>query len=764
MSDDSERTPRRQPSRKRDQVHEDAAVPTPWAVVGPHLLQDTEACTSSIADSVVLKEGELFILSQPGGGIPLAGTHGFGLYYHDCRYLSGFEMHIADIQPDVLVSSTSQGYMAVSQLTTPDFVTPAGQFIPKDQLGVKRERVIAGDRLAVYDLTTFHNYGVNPITFPVSLRFDAQFEDIFAVRGMPANLRGRRREPTWENGVLRFAYDGSDKLLRRLDVHFAPAPTTTDGTTVHFRIRIPPRATRRLLITLAVDESVLFDEVLGNGAPPVSLQSIQAVLRRSSDQWMAGETQILSNSLALNAIIDRSLRDLRVLRSHIGSHEFFAAGVPWFAALFGRDSLITAIQTLAFNPRIAEDTLRLLARFQGQQVDEWKDEEPGKILHELRVGEMAKTGEIPHTPYYGTIDATPLFLALIGMHANWTGDLTLFNELRPNVERALEWLTRYGDLDGDGYVEYARRSDKGLDNQGWRDSRDGVPNVDGSLAVPPIALVEVQGYVYLAKIYIARLYRRVGDVARADSLELEAAQLRARFNQGFWLADRGHYALALQADKRPVSVLSSNAGHALWARIAEPDKAAQTVQRLMAPDMFSGWGIRTLSEREVSYNPTGYHTGTVWPHDNSLIAAGFRRYGFDDAALRIFRAVIELAMNFPEHRLPELFMGFARDEFGVPVSYPVACRPQAWAAGSVPYLVRTLLGLRAEAFDHRLRIVRPLLPDFVQFLEVRRLRVGSASLDLRFERTGTGNVAVDVLKVSGDLDVAMDLRGDGFRS
>jgi glycogen debranching enzyme len=328
--------------------------------------------------------------------------------------------------------------------------------------------------------------------------------------------------------------------------------------------------------------------------------------------------------------------------------------------------LITAIQTLAYNPRIAEETLRILARFQGQQENAWQDEEPGKILHELRVGEMARSGEIPHTPYYGTVDATPLFLALIGMHANWTGDPSLFTELRPNVERALEWMATYADRDGDGYLEYIRRSDGGLANQGWRDSGDGVPNADGTLAEPPVALVEVQGYIYLAKQMLAGVFRRVGEAERAAQPEREAEELRVRFNNDFWLTDRGHYALALQKANKPVTVMSSNPGHVLWSRIADPEKAERTVQRLMAPDMFSGWGIRTLSEREVRYNPTGYHLGTIWPHDNSLIAAGFRRYGFDDAALRVFQGIVEAAMHFPDHRLPELFMGFPRSDYGVP--------------------------------------------------------------------------------------------------
>lgn len=466
-----------------------------------------------------------------------------------------------------------------------------------------------------------------------------------------------------------------------------------------------------------------------------------------------GETGILSDSLLPGTILDRSLRDLHRLKSRLDTQEYFAAGVPWFATLFGRDSIITSLQTLAFDPQPAARTLRLLAQYQCRQADDWRDAQPGKILHELRCGEMAHLGEIPHTPYYGTIDATPLFLILIGCHAAWTGDLSLFTELRENIELALNWMKQYGDSDGDGYIEYASTSENGLINQGWKDSGDALVNADGTLARPPIALVEVQGYAYLARVLISELYNRSGNSQRADVLRREAEELRARFNRDFWLEEKGIYAMALQAGNQPVTVVSSNPGHALWTGIADDDKARRTMERLMADDMFNDWGVRTLSAQERRYNPIGYHLGTVWPHDNSIIAAGFRRYGFDDAAQRIFMGIIEATMNFEHYRLPEVFAGFHRRDYGVPVRYPVACHPQAWAAGTIPYLLTTMLGLEPAAFDQRLRIVRPRLPDFISWLEVRRLRVGRASADLRFERQTDGSISVKVLKTSGPLEV-----------
>jgi glycogen debranching enzyme len=442
------------------------------------------------------------------------------------------------------------------------------------------------------------------------------------------------------------------------------------------------------------------------------------------------------------------------LRIRLGEASYFAAGVPWFVALFGRDSIITALQTLAYDPRIAEQTIRLLANFQGKLVNEWREEEPGKILHEIRVGEMARLGEVPHTPYYGTIDATPLFLILIGEHARWRGSLSLFNELKGNVEAALEWIARYGDLDGDGYVEYLCKTEKGLSNQGWKDSGDGIVNTDGSLPAPPIALVEVQAYVYQAKRGIAELFRRSGDEKRARQLDREADELRNKFNRDFWV-EAGWYALALQKDKRPVEVLSSNAGHALWTGIADEEKARRTAEALMSGEMFNGWGVRTLSAGEVYYNPLGYHLGTVWPHDNSIVAAGFKRYGCDAAAMRVFMGLIHAAIHFDGRRLPELFGGFHRDDYGVPVPYPVACQPQAWAAGTMPYLLTTLLGLEPEGHENRLRVVRPALPDFVNRVEIRRLGIGEARADLRFERMG-GMIEVKVMNIDGSLDVVVE--------
>jgi glycogen debranching enzyme len=712
--------------------------------------------TRSIADAVVVKAGDLFFLSEPNGRVPLGDTHGYGLYYHDCRFLNGYELKLASTDPDLLAATADRGFMSIIELTNPDLKTAHGQLIRKEQVGITWERTLDTEPLALLEELTCQNYGVERIELPLALTFQAAFEPLFAVRGLLAEKRGTARPPRWHEGHLCFLYEGADGLYRSLAVYFSPAPHATDGTTAHFHLTLQPQERQQLRIALCLGEAHDQHQVHATGQPPPHLQHVQRRLQEASDQSLAVASAVRSDSLLFNSVVERSLRDLHMLQTTLQGQQFFAAGVPWFVTLFGRDSLIAALQMLAYNPDIAAQTLRLLARYQGQKVDAWRDEEPGKIMHELRVGELAHLNEVPQTPYYGTVDATPLFLILVAQHAAWTGDLTLFRDLRDHIERALAWIATYGDQNGDGYLEYQGSAQQGLINQGWKDSGDAVVNADGTLAQPPVSLVEVQGYVYLAKTSLADLYTQAGEADRAARLRREAQELRTRFNRDFWVEEKQCYALALQAEHKPAAVIASNPGQALWTGIVDPDKARQTVARLMADDMFSGWGVRTLSAQERRYNPIGYHLGTVWPHDNALIAAGFRRYGFHTEACRIFTGIVEAATHFAHHRLPEVFAGFRKADYGMPVRYPVACHPQAWAAGSIPFLITTALGFVPEAFAHRLRIVQPVLPEFLQQLEVHRLRVGEGGADLRFTRRADGSVAVSVLRVAGQLEVVTE--------
>ena len=711
------------------------------------------AMVDSIAGAITVKNLDIYYVIAADAQIPVRDGHGFGLYFHDCRFVGGYQMTLAGLAPVVLASTAQKGYAALFELTNPDLHSKQGRLIPKDELGIRWERILDAGQTCVREVVTVQNLGHEAHDFPLTLQFGAGFEDIFNVRGLVQQNLGKVERPVWRAGRLHFAYRGADRLRRMATIAFSPPPDATQKTTAEFQIDVPAGATRTIVVTIELKEQpedAEADQL--NQRPAATLDGPAGKLQTSSEEWLERHTKLESDSFLLNSIMDRSLRDVAMLRSELGSREYFAAGVPWFVALFGRDSLIVALEMLAFQPEIAAQTLRLLASFQGSRTDRWRGEQPGKILHELRVGELARAGDVPHARFYGTVDATPLFLLLLGRHAAWTGNLDLFRELQVPVEKALGWIAKAGDDHGEGYLKYRSGSAEGLVNQGWKDSGDAIVRADGALAKPPIALVEVQGYVFAAKQAIADLYERNGEPGRAKQLRQEADRLRRRFNRDFWCEETGIYALALEARGRQAAVVSSNPGHALWCGIADRDKARRSVARLMRDDMFNGWGVRTLAASERRYNPVGYHLGTVWPHDNALLAAGCRQYGEDDAALRIFTAVTEAAVHFRHHRLPEAMAGFPRADFQVPVHYPVACHPQAWAAGTVPFLLTVCLGLQPDGFANKLRVVRPRMPGFVDHIELRGLRVGKGSADLEFRRTNSG-AEVDILQTSGQLTV-----------
>ena len=526
-------------------------------------------------------------------------------------------------------------------------------------------------------------------------------------------------------------------MQRTTRIRATPTPRTLDDGSLVFDLRLGPRGAIDLVVDFEVSEQL--EGRLAAAAP-----------RRRAE---AG-TRVVSDDQLFNRILGRSLGDLELLRSELDGHSYYAAGIPWFATLFGRDSLITASQTLAFGPGMAASTLRLLASRLGRELNDERDEEPGKVLHELRVGEPAALGETPFARYYGSVDSTPLFLCLLCLHADWSGNLDLFRELRGPADAALEWIDRYGDLDGDGLVEYRRRSPDGLETQGWKDSRDGIPDDHGEPLGAPVALVEVQGYVIRAKRLMARLFELDGDGSRGERLRGEAAALEAQL-ESFWLSDAGGYAIGLDAEKRPGSAGASNQGHLLWAGAVSDARARAIRDLLMGPDLFTGWGVRTLAQSHPAFNPLGYHTGSVWPHDSALIACGLRRYGFDDDFALIFEGLLEAGSRFAEYRLPELFAGLSRAESDEPVPYPVACRPQAWAAGSIPFLLQSGLGLSPDALNGRLRIVRPTLPRWLDRVEVTGLELGSARIDLRFERAGE-HVRLADTSVDGDAEVVVE--------
>jgi glycogen debranching enzyme len=715
--------------------------------------KDARGRPTNIANAVVIKDKDVFVLCQNDGNIPLENAEGFGVYYHDCRFLNGYEIRIGDSWMNALASNSEHGYIAEFDLTNRDLKSSNGIQLDKQSLGIRWQRIIHASKLSVQDAISFANYTVEPLEFVLSFVFQADFEDIFQIRGFHPTQIGKKKAPAWHRGALLFGYSGADGLQRSAAIRISPRLKARHRNGAEISISLKPGETRTVHLSIQLRESSHKKSATVSTAATHDTKALATRLHQGSDEWLQDHVRFQSSSYRLNNVFERSIRDLGALRTFLGGEEYFSAGLPWYGALFGRDSILSSLQTLAFRPKIAEQTLRLLAKYQGKEINDWRDEQPGKIMHELRVGEMAHLNEIPQTPYYGAVDSTPLFLILLARHANWTGDLSLFHELRPVIDKAFDWISRYGDETGDGYLQYSAKSKKGLGNQGWKDSGDSIMNANGTLAKPPIALVEVQGYVYLAKISVAELYECAGDRDTAQLLRAEADQLRTRFERDFWLEKKGIYALALQAGKKPAAVVSSNAGQALWSGIARSDRARKTVKQLMSKAMFSGWGIRTLSTHERRFNPVGYHLGTVWPHDNSIIAAGLRNYGCDKEACAVMSGIVHAARYFEHYRLPEVFAGFSRRDFHIPVRYPVACHPQAWAAGAVPFMIESLLGLVPKAFENRLEIVRPVLPAFVTKMELHGLRVGKASVDLRFERRPDGMANTHVIQVQGNLDV-----------
>ncbi len=713
---------------------------------------------TDLGSAQVLKHLDLFLVSDEFGDIH-PDARGMGLYEGDTRILSCSVLRIAGERPVMLSSDPGGSWRGVVHATNPEFRKDPGDKMAGDErvlrqtVSIARERTLAEayrERLAI------ENHG--PITFEcdVELELDADFADIFEVRGRTRPARGSLLpiEVTSEGGLV-FGYTGLDGVTVRTHLAFDPVPTLRpggerqDGSVVaRWTGPLSPGERRQIAWSVGVSHD---PAQKAPGLDPDALDPARAHAR-----WLSDTSVIETDHELVNEVIRRSLDDLCLLASTdpLGDR-FIAAGVPWFATLFGRDSLITSLQTVSFAPQLAIESLEILASRQASAVDAWRDAEPGKILHEFRTGEMSRTGELPFTPYFGSIDSTPLWLILLGETHDWTGDDGLVDRLWPNALAALEWIDRWGDRDGDGFVEYERRAETGLRNQGWKDSSDAIRWLDGTLAETPIALAEVQGYVFDAKRRIARLARRRGEASLADRLEEQASVLQRRFAEQFRLPD-GSISMALDGAKRAVDAIGSNAGHALWSGIIRAEDAPAAAAALGSSAMVSGWGLRTFAADQPGYNPIGYHTGSVWPHDTAIAAAGLRRYGLDDAADALASGLLAAARHFPGSRLPELFCGFDRASTGTPIAYPVACSPQAWAAGAVLMLMRTTLGLQADAPNRRLTLDRPLLPAGLTKVVIRGLRVGDASCDLLLHRW-RGLTSAEVLRKDPGLEIVVRL-------
>jgi glycogen debranching enzyme len=694
-----------------------------------------------IRDALVIREQDMFLLTDTSGNVPPDDPSGFGLYHLDTRHLSVYDFSFADARPVVLLSTAELGFSEEQMLTNPAMPCLQGRILPRGTIEARRQRVMED---VLEETLSVTNYNIFPIEIDVVYTLDADFADIFEVRGSKRKKRGQILPPRIEDGTMIFAYEGLDGHRRETLISFSQPPFSTNEGRVTFRLSLGHRESTTIRLLVATD---------GRSKAARGMERLVAIPSRYR-QWMESSAQVGTNNEFFNALLERSFTDLRMLWNQEDDGGYLAAGTPWYDTLFGRDSAIASVQMLAYKPEIARHSLKMLARWQGKKSHAWQDEEPGKILHEWRQDEMTAAGELPFSPYYGSVDSTPLFLLLAGEYYAWTADLEVLRELEPNLRAALHWIDALADIDGDGYIEYKARSAAGLVNQGWKDSPDAITNADGTLAKPPIALVEVQGYVYAAKKKLAPVFAALGDQELAQQLSRQAAQLKRRFNRDFWLEESNFLALALDGDNHQVATITSNPGHALWAGIVQRRLAEPVVDVLMRNDMFSGWGIRTLSAASNRFNPLGYHLGTVWPHDNSIIAMGFKKYGFEDELNEVATALFDAARSFPYYRLPELYAGSARSIQHTPVPYPVACRPQAWAAGSFPLILQAILGLAPSAPQGELLIVRPRLPYWLDNVQVRNLRVGRGSADLLFSRRGA-RTRVEVLTVRGRLNVSV---------
>ncbi len=724
-------------------------------------MSETVQRATDLTGTLVLKHDRLFLLSDPFGDVQ-PDQRGLGLYLGDTRMLSRYQLRIDGQRPVVLRTGGGASFRSTIQMTNPDLArNPLEKGDPdavlrRQSLGITRDRLVAD---GFEERIRIHNYTLHPERCRLTLSLDADFADIFEVRGVARAARGTRRAAQIGDMAIGFAYDGRDRRVRQTWVRLSELDGSTiedpsdpaSGVTLALDWDIPPGGDHTLEVR--VDPAVLEP-----GVRPSSRPSVRAIAGEDPEAahraWHATSTAISSSHAAADRAFHRSMTDLRLLLDPGPSsgERYIAAGIPWYDTLFGRDSIITALQMLAVRPQVARDTLRILARLQATITDDRRDAQPGKILHELRTGEMARADEIPHTPYYGSVDATPLWLVLLGAYERWTGDMDLVDRLWPNALAALDWIDR--SADAAGFVAYHRRSGTGLVNQGWKDSADAVRWVDGTLAEGPIALVEVQGYVHQARRELARLARRRGDDALATRLEEAAERLRVSFEAAFWMEDAGTYALALDGHGHAVDAVTSNPGHVLWSGLADPLRAERVAESLLSPRLFSGWGIRTLSADMAGYNPISYHIGSIWPHDNAICAAGLWRYGFHAQAAQVAAVLLEATQYFRDARLPELFCGFDRASSPYPVPYPVACSPQAWAAGSVFQLLGAMLGLQPDAANHELRLVSPTLPEWLPDVRLQNLVVGDAVVDLLVRRSD-GSTGVEVLRRSGTLDVVV---------
>ena len=725
-------------------------MPTESAVQALHIDPIPEApFYIAVADAATrhrytLKSGDTFVVMDSHGDIGASSGGPDGLFHCDTRYLSRLELTVNELQPLLLGSNLrDDNALLAIDLTNPDIFSDQRIVLEKDTLHIVRTIFLwqgtAYQRLGV------RNFGDRAADLRLVVLFDSDFADLFEVRGMRRGRRGVVTRKLVGADQVVLSYRGLDGVIRRSRLTFDPPPAKLAVNAASYQLHIPPGAMQPLFIAVACDRD--------DDRPMPFMRGLLAA-RRALQAATAGGTTVESSNELFNEVLCRSAADLSMLMTDTPQGRYPYAGIPWYSTTFGRDGLITALQMLWWNPSVARGVLRRLAAHQATVTDPRSDAQPGKILHEMRAGEMAALREVPFGLYYGSVDATPLFVLLAGAYVERTGDEATLAELWPAIEAALAWIDGPGDPDRDGFVEYRRATEEGLANQGWKDSHDAIFHADGRLAEGHIALAEVQGYVFAAKRLAARCARRLGHDALAGALETQAARLAERFEAAFWCPQIETYALALDGDKAPCCVRTSNAGQVLFAGIAGPERAAMVARGLMETRFNSGWGIRTVAKGEARYNPMSYHNGSIWPHDNALIALGFARYGFAHSVEQLFKGLFKAATYMDARRLPELYCGFQRQRGRGPTLYPVACSPQAWASATPFTLLEASLGLEFDPGKGEIRLRNPRLPAFLDEVTLRNLRLDSASVDLRVRRHGE-NVSLDTPRISGDIRVSI---------
>jgi glycogen debranching enzyme len=694
-----------------------------------------------------LKHDDTFMVLDSHGDIGASAGGPDGLFNADTRFLARLELKLDDMQPLLLGSNLRDDNSALTvDLTNPDIYDNGRIVLQKDVLHIVRTIFLW--RGTAYQRIGLQNHGDATARFNIALLFDNDFADLFEVRGSIRPRRGIGSSRLLGPANVMFDYRGLDDLTRSTVLHFEPQPTRLAVNCASYTFELAPQQGASLFVTASCGRP-------DTHKPAPFFRGLLAH-RREMRRCTAGATSIETSNNIFNEVVCQAMADLNMLMTETPQGRYPYAGIPWYSTTFGRDGLITALQMLWIDPRVARGVLQRLAAHQATSVDALNDAEPGKILHEMRGGEMAALREVPFAQYYGSVDSTPLFVMLAGLYVERTGDDATLGDLWPAIDAALRWIDGPGDPDRDGFVEYQRATDQGLQNQGWKDSYDAIFHADGSLAEGNIALAEVQGYVFAGKQLAARCALRLGLTDKAAQLDAEARALAERFEKAFWCEELGTYAMALDGDKQPCRVRSSNAGQLLFTGIIREDRARRVAADLMRPDFFSGWGIRTIARGEARYNPMSYHDGSIWPHDNALIALGFARYGLKHSLEALFKGLFDAATYMDLRRLPELFCGFQREKRRGPTLYPVACAPQAWASATAFTLLEATLGLEFDARRGEIRLRNPRLPSFLHEVILRDLQLGESSIDLRIRRHGD-DVSLEVLRTRGRIQVSIVL-------